>query len=377
MPKKKAMLVGLGNVGMSALDFLSRTTEIDRITVCDVDPGRGSRSTKLATFKAEMEGYHPYVEFRKLDLNDVEMVSQAINDFKPDVILNSTTRLSPYFLLGSPKGIFNEIYKAGFGPWLPVHLELTYKLMTAVRKAGVRTHVISACYPDAVNPVLGKLGMAPTVGTGNLDHNTNFVRKFVADKLKVDMSNVTVYIVGHHYTHFSYQVTGTRGDGPTYYFKILANDKDVTDEFDADMLMVESAKNWYSTLDSWARAMYVGTGLARNAVGILKDSGQLVNAPGPNGLVGGWPVRLSAKGVHIELPEDLSFEEAEKLNTCGQKCDGIERIEDNGTVVFTEKSTNIMKRILNYDHEKMKIGELEELANELTSKMSFLAALLQ
>ncbi len=39
-------------------------------------------------------------------------------------------------------------------------------MMQAVKKAGIKTHVVNSAFPDLVNPVLGRFGMAPTVGIG-------------------------------------------------------------------------------------------------------------------------------------------------------------------------------------------------------------------
>jgi len=62
---------------------------------------------------------------------------------------------------------------------------------------------------------------------------------------------------------------------------------------------------------------------------------------------------------------DESLEEAVKINEEAQKFDGIEEIKDDGTVVFTEKSVSIMREMLNYDCEELKLEESEDRAMEL------------
>ena len=82
---------------------------------------------------------------------------------------------------------------------------------------------------------------------------------------------------------------------------------------------------------------------------------------------GGYPVRLSSKeGAKVVLPEGLiSREEAIRINEEAQKVDGIERIEDDGTVVHTEKAAIFMKETLGYDCSRVKIEDNEEKAKEL------------
>jgi len=81
----------------------------------------------------------------------------------------------------------------------------------------------------------------------------------------------------------------------------------------------------------------------KNILAILNDTRELTHAPGPNGLPGGYPVRLSAKGAEVVLPEELSLEEAVRINEEAQKFDGIQEIKNDGTVFFTEKAVKIMR----------------------------------
>ncbi len=74
---------------------------------------------------------------------------------------------------------------------------------------------------------------------------------------------------------------------------------------------------------------------------------------------------MSAKGAEVVLLEELSLEEAIKINEEAQKFDGIKEIRNDGTVVFTEKSVGIMREMLNYECEELRLEESEERAMEL------------
>jgi hypothetical protein len=84
-------------------------------------------------------------------------------------------------------------------------------------------------------------------------------------------------------------------------------------------------------------------------------------------LPGGYPARLSyERGAEVLLPEGITLEEAIKVNEEGGRIgDGIEKIKDDGTVVFTEKAVKIYREILGYECEELKIEESEERAREL------------
>jgi hypothetical protein len=59
------------------------------------------------------------------------------------------------------------------------------------------------------------------------------------------------------------------------------------------------------------------------------------SAPGPNGLPGGYPVRVSASGVELDLPATVDLEEALAYQWESARMDGVERLDADGTVHFT------------------------------------------
>lgn len=106
----------------------------------------------------------------------------------------------------------------------------------------------------------------------------------------------------------------------------------------------------------------------KNIYHLLFDTGELSFVPAPNGEIGGYPVRMSANGVKIVLPEGITMEEARRVNADAQKRDGVERIEADGTVVFTDAAYSVMKEIVGYDCKTLKLEETEERHKELISR---------
>jgi hypothetical protein len=102
--------------------------------------------------------------------------------------------------------------------------------------------------------------------------------------------------------------------------------------------------------------------------GILFDTKELDHSPRPNGLPGGYPVRLSSNGVEIFLHDDLSLDDAIKINTESQIFKGVESIEDDGSVVLTDKSAGIFKELLDFDCKVCTMKNVESKSNELAEK---------
>ena len=63
----------------------------------------------------------------------------------------------------------------------------------------------------------------------------------------------------------------------------------------------------------------------------------------------------------------ISREEAIRINEEGGKIDGIEKIKDDGTVVFCEKNVEFMREVVGYECTELKPKESEERARELNT----------
>jgi len=359
------MIVGLGELGGTALELLARVPNIPKIVTADFNEDYGVRKTNTALMGAAYANLYPNIEFRRVDLNNIEETAETIKEVNPRIIYNAATLQSWWVIDALPKEVHKKLYKdfCGLGPWVPMHLLLVHKLMQAVKVAGVSSLVANSSFPDLVNPVLAKVGLGPNVGIGNIDLITVPWRKVVSEIMDVPMRSVRVYIFGHHYSSYNLGRTGTGLDAP-YYIKIIVEDKDVTKDFDIRELAREipkRAKRTTGTQINWV----VASSAVRVILGVLNDTNEITHAPGPEGLVGGYPVRLDREGAKIFLPEGVSRKKAIQINEEAQKYDGIEKIEDDGTVVFTDEAYNTFKDLLNYDCKKMKVEEIEERAKEL------------
>ena len=101
---------------------------------------------------------------------------------------------------------------------------------------------------------------------------------------------------------------------------------------------------------------------------IFNDTGELTHAPGPQGLEGGYPVRLSRKGVEVVPPKGMTVEQAREIMLQAQQYDGIQEIRDNGDVVLTDEAYENFRQMLNVDYKAITIEDSYEQAVELRKK---------
>ena len=222
------MLVGLGGLGATVLELLARHQGLGQIVVCSRRAEHGVARCNLARMGAIAQGYEPSIRFVALDINDEGAVAETVRHEAPDIIFSAATLQTWWLPDLLPEKQAEALKKARFGVWLPVHLTLTLKLMRALRDADYRGITLSAPFPDVVNCVLGKLGLAPTCGVGNLDEIVPKLRLLAAERLGAQLDAIDVLLVAHHALHPA-AFGEPMEEMPPYYVRIHFVGQDVSE----------------------------------------------------------------------------------------------------------------------------------------------------
>lgn len=372
MSRSRIMVLGLGDVGGDVLEMLVRAPGAYHIITGDVREEWGYRKTNIAAYGAAQLGCYPELEFTPVDLFNVEQTAETIVRYKPDIIYVAATLQSWWVISTLPPDVFEELDEARYGPWLPMHLLLVYRLMQAVQDTGLDVKVINSCFPDAVNPVLAKAGLGPTIGIGNVANPIPAIRASIGHQLGVAMQEVTVYFVCQHFLSYFAPRFGHTGGAP-YYLKAIVNGDDVTGRLDIDAVFGELSGRFRRVGGRDGQILTASSGAA-TTLAMANDTRKFMHAPGPNGLPGGYPVRVDADGGKVVLPSDITLEEAVEINEQCARFDGIERIDDDGTIHFVGKNMRVMKDMLGYYAKSMELDETEERYRELDRKFTEFAS---
>jgi hypothetical protein len=366
MARSTIMMVGIGDLGGHVLEMLVRAPGSRRIITADANEDWGYRKTNIATFGASQLGSYPEVEFVKIDLYNIDQTAEIISKYKPDIIYSAVSLQSWWVINILPKEVFEELDIARFGPWLPMHLTLVYKLMQAVKQTGLDIKVINSAFPDATHPVLDKVGLAPTIGIGNVANPVPAIRSSIAYRLQRPMKDVTVLFFAQHYVSHYLPRFGSAGGAP-YFLKAVVDGEDVTGELNMEEVFADIPTR-FRRAGGRDGQILTASSAAGITLAVADDTGDFMHAPGPSGLPGGYPVRVDRNGGKVILPKGLTLDEAIRINEEGQRYDGIDRIDQDGTVHYAKKSVAIMKEMVGYDCNMMKLEETEEQSRELGRK---------
>ena len=228
MSEKSVMVVGgAGIVGTNAVSYISHTPGIERVIIADMNESRGAMLANGNTLSTALLGLYPKVEFQRMDLSNEDAVVSILEEKKPKAILNMATMFSSYSY--APL-IENRLKELGIRSRLAGHsfakdFVPIYKLMKAVKKSNIETRVVNIAFPDHTNPVLGKVGLAPTSGAGTIDLTVEAMKVKIAEKLSAPIHNIHVTFVTHHALR-AYPA----GDVP-YYLRMRLGEEDITNRF--------------------------------------------------------------------------------------------------------------------------------------------------
>lgn len=371
MRGKRILFIGLGNLGSQIFDLCLRIPGKHTFLVGGKNETFLHQRTNLSLLAALQLGYMPDVTCTYMDLWNIEQTTETIARFQPDIIVCSAV-LTPWYsasLFSAP--LAERLATLPMGPRLPLYLTLVYKLMQAIKATGQPVKVINAIYPDVVHPILKKVGLAPTTGIGDLANNIPAVRKSLAIKLDSPLENVDVRLVMARYV--SYWMSRTSVTGMPFHLTAFINKEDMTRHLDIETVF-DLLPTTFKRSGGIAGLLLTAVSAMVVIEGMVRNTGIITHAPGPNGFPGGYPVQVDEHGVRIVLPAGLTMESALQINEAGIRLDGIKRIDEEGTIYFTEREMAIFKNIMGYECQKMPLAEVEYWARELQARYQALQA---
>jgi hypothetical protein len=329
----KLMLIGAGDLGVRVADMLMRREKISELTMVDLPGGGGANAAEYMaacnTIKINFEG---------INCLDTSLVEDAIRRRKPDVIVFGASLRTSMQVMTSEDPRAKAMWKAGMGVQLPFQIPILLSVMRAVKEAAPDTPMINATVPDLCNKILHGGGLAPTAGYGNpgimhLRIQANMVRAGTpAAELPV------MRIIGG----FSYAVNIIYGLNPNDVNQepmvFLGDDgtRATTDMIYAgDDLLNKLPMNYATAL----------SGLPVIEAFLPGGTDCQTNSPGALGMFGGYPINIINQKIELDLPSQVSLEEAIAFNEASMPVTGIERFDADGTIHYNDTAKSLMADI--------------------------------
>ncbi|WP_256840572.1 hypothetical protein [Ornithinimicrobium faecis] len=340
----KVLLIGAGGVGTRLAAEVAALAGVSELVLA------GRSEARLATAQRSCQAQVPGARVRglPLDVGVVERTAEVLAAESPDVVVMCASLRSAWDLLGRSDEQATAITRAGLAVRLPYMVTLPLALMRAVKESGITAPVANLCFPDVTGPVLATQGLAPTVGLGNV----GMLLLRAAEAAGLDPRRDLIRVVGHHAQMFT-AAQGIRPpageDTPRTYLGDPPRRAD-------DLPYRPAARQPGSDFDALTVAASTPVIEA-----LLPDAAPLRwSVPAPEGLPGGYPVRLQGSTVTMDLPDDITVEEAVALNSTWARGDGIQEILPDGTVHMTERAREAVAEVDRGLGEPLRIEDLPE-----------------
>ena len=377
---KTLMILGLGGVGTHAAHLAGRLPGV-RVVVGDIraDHARQVANSLIAEsyFLQEYKRF-PDVAGFGVDMLDTAAIAEALERYRPDVIFNATTLLSWWHLHRLPHDLARRIYYgapegSGLRPWAPGHGVLLYNLMKTVRAVLPGAHVVNVSGPDYLHEILGKVGLAPTLGVGNVSLFEPMLKTIVAGKRGTRPEAVDVTLVGHHCMCMQIFQEGALAPGIPYYLKVEENGRDITAELDVDKDLWAEVPARMPLL-SEVNQQCVAASALQVIKAMLYDAGALLHAPGPEGLPAGCPVWVDASGARAVPPPGLGRERMLEIMYGANRCEGFEPTGPDGAARATEHCIRVVEEVFGMDwrYKEFRPDSMFEAFREITDAFTAL-----
>lgn len=356
------LLIGPGDLGARIALAIGRMP-VDRLVVGARDPGRAEAVAGQAALNAALLGGPRAVEACALDLEDADACAEALARIAPSVIVMAASRITWWRMPAGTTGV-------PYASWLPVQAALVRRLMLARAAAGVSAPVVCLPYPDGVGPVLAGEGLAPELGAGNVLEMASKLAVCAAREAAVPPADVHVSLVAHHaaerqvFPGFE-NLAGASAprDPPPLLARIHVQDRPL--DADAVQRLIHAP---YPLPSGRATHDLTAAAAAATIEALLSEAPRRLHVPAPGGRPGGYPVRVSRRGVELDLPAGTSEDDAIAINSVAARWDGIEHIDPSGAVTFCDWAVAAIRDALGLALERVEPGEMEAVGDEMLAR---------
>jgi hypothetical protein len=354
----RLLIIGAGDLGQR----LSEASLLHGLTHEVVLAGRDRETGR--SFAALMEACTiTPVRFEELDGTDIATVERLIRRENPSMIIQCASTVSPWRVATSATSGALALRSAGFAAQIPFQLPIIMNIMIAALSCGFKGPIINCSYPDLTNPVLARLGMAPTTGIGNVGMiYSRVVAAWLKESAHLQSADgcpkAAIRVLGHHS-----QAGGVMSCDPTSFREGWAPQVFI-EGFEGrrdDLAFAGPAIKW----GKWTNALTVASALPALAA-LLGGETAHTSLPGPGGLQGGYPVVVN-RDIVVDLPPIITMEEAGRMQAMWARHDGLETIFDDGTILLTERAQSVLSAIDPVFARPLELSELRHRSLQLAN----------
>ena len=350
----KVVLFGGGDAGLKIADGLLRQGGVRQLIIADLNTQRASADIAM------LNSCHPaLVSFAEIDALDPVALERLLRRSKPDLIVQAASLISPWTIIGRDHPTARMLGAAGIAIQLPMQLPIIATLMRVVHELGWTIPVANLSMPDIIHPILKSQGLAPTIGLGNVSilHQRCLAAWKQREQCAAQPGKPLLRLFGHHCQVYDVmQARAPQDEG--YRVKVYNGDGNQRDDELAYQGQPVPPGRVYNVVTA-ASVLPVLAALLPAAAALR------FSVPAPFGLPGGYPVKIENQQLSLDLPDDIDLAQAIEYNNYLGQRDGVESIDADGVVYFTDAAAQSVSKLDPGLTEPLDFKELSERTSRL------------
>jgi hypothetical protein len=349
------LIIGTGDMGERLAAGLATSGRVRRLVLV------GRSDAALAVVAATVASVSDcLVEPVQADAARQDAVAELLARTRPDLVVQCAALRSPWALASRQDPAARAVVAAGLGLRLPYQLPVILSVMRAARDAGYAGPIANLAFPDVTGPILRHLGLAPALGLGNAGMILRRVRAAVrAAEPEADLPLIRVLA---HHSQVNASMQAQQPVDPDARCRIYLGEDGRRDDELAFRVPALAPGLRYNAVTA-AAALPVLQALLPGSASLRWST------PAPGGLPGGYPVVIADGAVTLDLPPGLTKQDAIAFNDRMAHQDGIEKIDDDGTVHFTAAGREAVASVGYGIAEPLAIDDLRERAAALDAAL--------
>ncbi len=344
----RILIIGVGNAGLKIADGLARSGAVDELILSDLSPEGGPDIGGMLD-----SCYDCDVKFIEIDALQQKKVEALLRNERPDLVVQSASLTSPWAMHGRTDRIAKAFSQAGLGVQLPAQLPILSTVMKAIREVDFNGPVANLSFPDVTHTILDRFGLAPTTGLGNVSISHLRVRTAIRKNQKREndlaASFPLIRLIGHHHQVYGVMQAERPKNKDECCRVYLGEEGQRADELAYQGYPITPGIDF--NIITAAAALPVILALLPGAQTLR------FSAPAPKALPGGYPVVIGDGKVELDLPEKVDLQEAVDFQWQIARHDGIEKITEEGAILFTDKAKQAVKSIDPHLSEPLTLDE--------------------
>jgi hypothetical protein len=316
------LIFGTGNFAARILfDIAATSPSPISVTIAGRNALRLAWLRTAANARAAMFGTGVGVREHLINSLTTDSAAALLAQLRPRIVANTASVQGGRVVTATPDAWTRLVQSGGLGITAILQAHLSLEIARAISATLPAAHFFNCCYPDVVNAMVAAAGLPITSGIGNVA-----ILAYAFSGL-LGPGHGRLQILAQHAALAAFRSRPAERPGKIAP-RVWLDGQEVDDVFDRFAAVQLAAEPAIDVSGASAAPMFGA---------ILSGEAWRGHAPGPNGLPGGYPVRLDDDGVlALDLPRGLSREAAIGWNAAFEEKSGVV-VGADGFVRYTGK----------------------------------------